>query len=42
MRVFTFLHVEHASDGSGEGLDDGEKDKNTDVIAEHPEHEDCH
>lgn len=39
---FTFLHVEESTHCGWEGLDDGEKDKDTDIVAEHPEHEYCH
>lgn len=38
----TFLHIEDASDCGSEGLYDGEQDEDTDVVAEHPEHEDRH
>lgn len=38
----TLLHVQDPAHRSGEGLDDREEDEDTDVVAEHPEHEDSH
>lgn len=38
----TLIHIEQSSHWIREGLDDGKQHEDTDVIAEHPEHEDSH
>lgn len=39
---FTLIHIQQSSHRAHQGLNDGKQHKDTDVIAEHPEHEDCH
>lgn len=38
----TLIHIEQSCHRAHQGLDDREEHKDTDVIAEHPEHEDGH